>query len=350
MPEPFTHELEGISPKTITSGVGFPTTIMDGFVEQSPEQEPMIMSSDEMVPSSSSSSPPQDSPLDISPLDGDSPVSVSPPGNNYSSTNATAAPQASLHPHPAPRPRPQPPKPSLTRPIFRTAQGVESTKDLKTDFADMGMSKKKVGEVAGIKESRMPDGKTIHKRASPSGAAEGGGREKRVKRDSAVKGKEKGGKVEGEYEGLRVGGDPNWILFDPHPTNSHNSPSPFPPFHTTNNNATPNFRDPPRCFAQFETYKLGNKRILEYNLVTHSVRLKSTPEVLEGKEVLYSGSGPKIVNVMDLGPKRGLGRRGGRGSKGAVSQVEVEKVREEDEDMVVHVGKQGEGEEDDLYT
>ncbi|KAK4552571.1 hypothetical protein LTR86_010215 [Recurvomyces mirabilis] len=344
MPEPFTHELEGISPKTITSGTGFLTMIMDGFVERSPELKPMIMSSDEIVSASSSSSspPPKDSPLDIPTPDNEHSVSGSPPIGAKKTLTATAAPKASLHVQSAAQA--QPVKPSLHRSAFRPAQGVDSTKDFKTDFADMGMSKKRVREVAGIKEWRTPEGKTIHKRVSPSGAAERGGREKRVKRDS-IKGKGV------EYEGLQLGDDPNWILFDPH----HKSPSLYFSHlnYSSSNNATPGFRDPPRCFAQFETYQPGNKRILEFNVVTSSVRMKSTPKVLEGREVLYSATGPRLVNVMDVGVKKGGGRgEVSRESRGRGVQVGFEEV-EEDGDLheAVDVGEREEGEgEDELYV
>jgi len=103
-------------------------------------------------------------------------------------------------------------------------------------------------------------------------------------------------------------------------------------------------RDPPPFFEQWETYKAGNKRILEYNVKTHSVRMKTTPLVLESKEVLYSASGPKIVNVMET--KQSGGRKNsGRARKSRPSQIKMEEVEESDEGT----GEVEQDEDDELY-
>ena len=134
---------------------------------------------------------------------------------------------------------------------------------------------------------------------------------------------------------------PDWILFDP----SHG----YQDF-LDSHNVIIRLRDPPPFFEQYETYGPGNRRILEYNTKTHSVRLKTTPKVLEGKEVVYTASGPKIVNVMETkhsgsGSKRSP--RGGRGSKSRLSQIKVEEV--EDSDDGPDAGEQEE-DGDELYT
>lgn len=51
----------------------------------------------------------------------------------------------------------------------------------------------------------------------------------------------------------------------------------------------------PSNFAKFERFQLGNSRIVEINLAKSSVRLRSAPSSLEGKNITYEQTGPKIV-------------------------------------------------------
>lgn len=69
----------------------------------------------------------------------------------------------------------------------------------------------------------------------------------------------------------------DWVLFDP------DASFPWP------------LSSPPKSLEPFMYYKSGNVRILEYNAVSNSVRLKKTPEVLRGKSVRYEDDGPKLV-------------------------------------------------------
>lgn len=51
----------------------------------------------------------------------------------------------------------------------------------------------------------------------------------------------------------------------------------------------------PPHFEQYKTYEVGNERILEYNTASHNVRLKSTPQALQGKSIEYRDRGPVII-------------------------------------------------------
>ena len=53
----------------------------------------------------------------------------------------------------------------------------------------------------------------------------------------------------------------------------------------------------PALFRRYTRYEPGNARIVEINLETCSVRLKTTPDLLEGKTVEYTKAGPKLVAV-----------------------------------------------------
>lgn len=95
----------------------------------------------------------------------------------------------------------------------------------------------------------------------------------------------------------------DWILFDPI---SHEFP-------------LPNGKDPPALFQKFMRYEAGNSRILEYNPTSECVRLKSTPESLQGKTITYTSEGPKIadekpnVQPPSQAPAEPPRRRGGPG-------------------------------------
>ena len=80
-------------------------------------------------------------------------------------------------------------------------------------------------------------------------------------------------------------------------------------------------------------YEPGNIRILEYNPSSECVRLKTTPESLQGKMIVYTNEGPKIADEKPSiplksqappDPPRRRGRpgrarkRGGRGGRGGV--------------------------------
>lgn len=69
----------------------------------------------------------------------------------------------------------------------------------------------------------------------------------------------------------------DWVLFDP--------VKDFPP----------TLAHPPKFLRAFMHYKPGNDRVLEYNVVSNSIRLKRTPKGLGGRAVSYTESGPRLV-------------------------------------------------------
>ena len=77
-------------------------------------------------------------------------------------------------------------------------------------------------------------------------------------------------------------------------------------------------------------YEPGNTRVLEYNLESASVRLKTTPVVLVGKAVEYTKAGPKLIDEELIQPppsppkpKRGRPKkRGGRGGATIASRTD----------------------------
>ena len=88
----------------------------------------------------------------------------------------------------------------------------------------------------------------------------------------------------------------DWVLFDPLEG--------FPP----------QLGEPPAFFHGFAKYQPGNTKVLEYNLVNHSVRLKTTPDVLKGMAVHYTNFGPRLVEV-PVKPEEPLKRARGRPRK-----------------------------------
>lgn len=54
------------------------------------------------------------------------------------------------------------------------------------------------------------------------------------------------------------------------------------------------YGEPPRVLAALVRYQAGNERIVEYNLVSHAVRCRSTPGGFEGREVDYTPDGPRL--------------------------------------------------------
>ncbi|KAK3640336.1 hypothetical protein LTR56_011934 [Elasticomyces elasticus] len=193
----------------------------------------------------------------------------------------------------------------------RIVSGIESHQLLKEDLNEMGFEPKRVKEISGRKETRLPNGQ------KSQGDAAGDVGERRAGRG---KGK--------EYECLRLGRDPSWVLFDPLRG--------YEPFLDKENCAMKHF-EPPAIFQRYESYKAGNRRILEFNLRYNSVRLRAAPkELVEGKkEVEYTSSGPKLVDVKRSGraaaakEKKVVGKR--KGKERAV-EVEIEDELQQQED------------------
>lgn len=80
----------------------------------------------------------------------------------------------------------------------------------------------------------------------------------------------------------------------------------------------------PPVFREFSFYVPGNKRIVEYNLSSENLRLKSTPAILRGNRVEYTKAGPKLVEV----------KKPARGRPKKVSKAVDEKEQEQEKAVV----------------
>ncbi|KAK1087063.1 hypothetical protein LTR33_001251 [Friedmanniomyces endolithicus] len=248
----------------------------------------------------SSPSPPHDSPID------DSPPSDQRGKTSRDVTAASTKPTAPVKQTPTP---PQPPlkrsRPSA-RDSFRTAPGIESAREVKEDLSEMGFTAQRVKQIGGRKETRLADGQVLKRRLEQA-AGMGQGRAKREGKGRAK-----------DYEDLRLGKERNWALFDPLRD--------YPDFQDKEKEPSKHC-EPPLVFQQYKTYEPGNERIVEFNTISRSLRLRTTPAMLsEGNmELQYTSTGPKLVDVRK---SSGLeARRERRARKEA-----EEKVREEVED------------------
>lgn len=70
-------------------------------------------------------------------------------------------------------------------------------------------------------------------------------------------------------------------------------------------------------FTNYEKFKPGSARVVEINVNTFNVRIKSTPSILHNKHINYEKTGPKVVvddsavevpSTVNLPPKRRPGR------------------------------------------
>ena len=70
----------------------------------------------------------------------------------------------------------------------------------------------------------------------------------------------------------------------------------------------PRLHEPPPLFKRFEKFRPGNKRIVEYNINSHSVRLRSTPSSMANKMVMYLPTGPKLLEAYPMYKRNGIGK------------------------------------------
>ena len=90
---------------------------------------------------------------------------------------------------------------------------------------------------------------------------------------------------------------------------------------------------PPQVFERYATYTAGNKRILEFNAVSQSVRISSTPQVLEAKAVEYTKVGPRLVEIKKKGRAKGVAPRAAEMFRR--SQPQEQRLENESEDSEV---------------
>jgi hypothetical protein len=64
--------------------------------------------------------------------------------------------------------------------------------------------------------------------------------------------------------------------------------------------------DLPAIFKKYERFQTGNKRIIEINLKTHSIRTRATPDSLIQRGIEYLETGPKIIGEEPVVKKAAL--------------------------------------------
>ncbi|KAK5133525.1 hypothetical protein LTR08_007662 [Meristemomyces frigidus] len=197
----------------------------------------------------------------------------------------------------AKRPQPKPAKAQF----FETPAMLGHATGLKDDLKDIGFSAHRVREVVARPEP-LVDG---HAQVPPNSAKQAG---------DGLTGERVQRGVKGKYEHLYLAEGTNWVLFDP----MRGYPLAL--------------GAPPDAFQKFETFKLGNAKILEFNVVSRAVRIRCTPAVFERRDVVYSDrAGPKFVEV---GRTR-VGRRRKVRVKKEVLDSEVEDSASEGGDVEV---------------
>ncbi|TKA30814.1 hypothetical protein B0A50_02534 [Salinomyces thailandicus] len=187
-------------------------------------------------------------------------------------------------------------KTSYTRP-----EGFDRAQDITNDLEEYGCSIEHVKKALAMKDqpidalAQMPR-RTLKAAEEPPGEIVTVARGDRVGRGNA--------NAKSAYEHLYLREGTNWVLFDPlrrYPRSSAACPPPF--------------------LHRWERYEPGKPRILEYNVATHCVRLRSTPAILQGRQVAYKKTGPKLEDVK---------KKGGRKGKALISAEIVDSQEEEE--------------------
>ncbi|KAK5168173.1 uncharacterized protein LTR77_006741 [Saxophila tyrrhenica] len=121
---------------------------------------------------------------------------------------------------------------------------------------------------------------------------EGVFQEARLKREGAERARKKR-KRDDAYEPLFLKEGSDWALYDP---GYYSYPS------------SPGWKAP-RMFRDFESYKPGNKRVVEINVQSSNVRIRSTPTMLLDRRIDYQINGPRLVGdeVEERATKRTVG-------------------------------------------
>ncbi|KAI7542448.1 hypothetical protein KC331_g7975 [Hortaea werneckii] len=187
-------------------------------------------------------------------------------------------------------------KVKLPKGPYRPPTGLDNTKYLKSDLRAFGFDAKEVKQLIAKREpivdghgQRPPHAAGTVVRSDSYGSNNSwndgeDGEDKWTGRAGRTNGKNGSGKG---YEHLYLREGTSWVLFDP----QRGWPR-FGPF------------GPPRSLLKWEYYEPGNARLLEFNLVSHSVRMRSCPNVLKGKQVVYTKTGPKIEEIKGRSGRR----------------------------------------------
>ncbi|KAI7167726.1 hypothetical protein KC316_g11854 [Hortaea werneckii] len=187
-------------------------------------------------------------------------------------------------------------KVKLPKGPYRPPTGLDNTKNLKSDLRAFGFDAKEVKQLIAKREpivdgqgQRPPHaaGTVVRSDSYGSNNSWNDGEDAEDKwtgRAGRTNSKNGNGKA---YEHLYLREGTSWVLFDP----LRGWPR-FGPF------------SPPRFLLKWEYYEPGNARLLEFNLVSHSVRMRSCPDILKGKQVVYTKTGPKIEEIKGRGGRR----------------------------------------------
>ncbi|KAI7217547.1 hypothetical protein KC333_g4156 [Hortaea werneckii] len=179
---------------------------------------------------------------------------------------------------------------------YRPPTGLDNTKHLKSDLRAFGFDAKEVKQLIAKREpivdgqgQRPPHAAGTVVRSDSYGSNNSwndgeNGEDKGNGRAGRTNGKSGNGNG---YEHLYLEEDTSWVLFDP----LRGWPR-FGPF------------GPPQFLLKWEYYKPENEKLLEFNLISHSVRMRSCPNVLKGKQVVYTKTGPKIEEIKGRGGHR----------------------------------------------
>ncbi|KAI7282996.1 hypothetical protein KC345_g3189 [Hortaea werneckii] len=187
-------------------------------------------------------------------------------------------------------------KVKLPKGPYRPPTGLDNIKYLKSDLKAFGFDAKEVKQLAAKKEpvvdaqgQRPPHAAGVIVRSESYGSNNSwndgeDGEDRWTGRAGRTNGKNGNGKG---YEHLYLKEGTNWVLFDPLRGWPH-----FGPF------------GPPPFLLKWEYYEPGNAKLLEFNVISHSVRMRSCPDVLKGKQVVYTRTGPKIGEIQPRSGRR----------------------------------------------
>ncbi|RMZ15599.1 hypothetical protein D0860_01498, partial [Hortaea werneckii] len=180
-------------------------------------------------------------------------------------------------------------KVKLPKGPYRPPTGLDNTKYLKSDLKAFGFDAKEVKQLVAKKEpivdaqgQRPPHAAGVIVRSDSYGSNNSwndgeDGEDRWTGGAGRTTGKNGNGKG---YEHLYLKEGTNWVLFDPLRGWPH-----FGPF------------GPPPFLLKWEYYEPGNANLLEFNVISHSVRMRSCPDFLKGKRVVYTKTGPKIETI-----------------------------------------------------
>ncbi|KAF2726262.1 hypothetical protein K431DRAFT_308679 [Polychaeton citri CBS 116435] len=162
-------------------------------------------------------------------------------------------------------------KPFQKQRTFQSAPGIELPETLEHDLTALGFNQEQIATMMSTKEQAV-DGlaqRVPQKDDKPNAAGPARATRKRGNDGAA-----------GQYRNLCLHDDENkrnWVLYNPEAA-MHATNIPLPPF-----------------MARFARYEPGHSHILEFNTVSHSVRMRTPTRAIEGRAVDYTPQGPRFT-------------------------------------------------------